>query len=292
MSWTEDTGVRAATTVKAAGTTLAVSPIAAIVTTKRMAVAFCITDNPATTTGETTHHTVSDSQSNTWTRQFEYSLDVAGAETGLTVSIHTAPVTTEIGTGDSVTLTTPSVTARALGVTSFAYTNDAFRKVTDGTPAAGTSGDLSTGTVTVAVSGMTSGEHLYLGIDAIEATSAATTYEIAPDAAYTAIFGELDLDTTGGGAASNLKAYVQYLIATSTGDTMAAAAQDTDVTNFVSILLAMEEYATGAASGAAGERGVQRGMKRGVQRGLAHKMQMLNRLWRPVNLGLSLAGAR
>jgi hypothetical protein len=103
------------TTVKSAGTTLSATPSSTI-SVGDLLVAIMASDNVGTTDGDTTAVSFADDQSNAWTRLFETTRTGGSANDGVTVAAFVCIVTTQIGTSDNITMTTPSLTNRQFTV--------------------------------------------------------------------------------------------------------------------------------------------------------------------------------
>lgn len=201
----------------------------------------CTTDNAATTAGQTTTHTVSDSASNTWTRIREETFTAGAAEDGVTNSLWISGASTDgqltsaIGTGGSITCSISSnVTAKALLVDEFSVGSAKTASI------AGHNGGNNSGTTacTITLSGLASAEYLWVGSCGKEGPNGDS---FSGDADYTAL---TNTGTTGAGAASNVYNRAQFRIFTGGSDTWNASSgtgRDT-----ASMLAAIQEVDEGA----------------------------------------------
>lgn len=103
MSFSAVTG-RANGSATSSGTTLSVSP-AANITVGKLVFVCSTTDNYVTSSGSSGEHSISDSQSNVWTKVAEYTNSDGVAADGITVSVFWSVITTQISTSDTITLT-------------------------------------------------------------------------------------------------------------------------------------------------------------------------------------------
>ena len=201
------TGHRGAANTKTTGTTLAMTVSGANIAAGALVIVRAVTDNQGLVNGATTAHSITDSQSNTYTRIAEYTRTSGGAADGVTASIHYSVLTTGLTSGtDTITLTSQNVPSRALGA-------DEFSAGTLGTPAG--SGATGNGTTPAAsLSGMTSRTWLYIGLAGREYT---TADGFTQDTDYSDL---TQIGTSGGGPVSNVSGPAGYRIyASSTGDT-------------------------------------------------------------------------
>jgi hypothetical protein len=207
------------------GTTLSRSPTANI-TVGKIAFAVCGSDNDATTDSDTTFHAVTDSVGNTWARLKERTETDGAAGDGVVASIWWTKVGTQIGTGDSVTLT--------LGVAE----TDKVIVLFEATVGAGKTIALeqavaANGAISATVAGMTSREYLLIGWGVSEGEDSAKT----PDADYSELYD--GITSTTGVLDVNIAGHLQTRIATLTGDTVTSTAWT--FTNAVTILAAVYE---------------------------------------------------
>lgn len=200
MSITGGTKVCSASS-KTTGTQVSANPEAAVASGVWLSVA-CVSD-PVSGNGETTDHTVTDSQDNTYTRLYEYQ-----QSNDVIVSLHISKLTTGLSTGDTITLTVGG------GVDPKAFV--AVKHTATGAPTKQTTGydsNYDTGPAEVTLSGQTSREYLFLMATAAEWTTALFD---GNDADYTNVGND---GTTGGAGGTNAAIQLDFRIATLTGDT-------------------------------------------------------------------------
>jgi hypothetical protein len=222
---------RGTANTRTTGTTVSVSPSANL-TVGEIVFALCISDNVTTSDTESTDHAVTDTNANSWTKIRELTDDTGtAAGSGITMSLHYTKVTTQIGTGDSVTLTMPSTDAKAIAIAT----------VSGGTPGV-TESTAAIGTNTATLSSLSNGvEYLLIGFGGIERPTA-TSY--TQDADYTDLV--MDFGTSGTPSSSNVQGNSGYRISSAlTTDTYAVTFGLTG--NQGIILAALTE--TAAASG-------------------------------------------
>jgi hypothetical protein len=194
VAWTFD-GVVAEGGTKATGSTIVVNPDSSIASGKIL-VAYCASK-------EYTHSTVTDSQSNTWTK-----LDQAG--TYLTVSIWMCKVGSALSTSDTITLTVGgSNLARTIQVAQFSLPSGKTFGYIDSDKDDGF-GDNGL----AALSGLSSSEHLYLGMIAWGYTAPVVE---EPDG-YTLT----GVGTAGSPLGSNIVGMAGHKITSSTSETFDA----------------------------------------------------------------------
>ncbi len=229
-SWTYVAN-RGTATEKTSDTSISVNPSATLDVGDIIFV-FCVADN-VSAGPDTNHHTVSDSQSNPWTKIGETSPNL-GPGSGVTVSLWVSKLTTQLATTDTITLTVSSaVTAKAISVEEFTVAAGKTYSLV------GADQNEGSGTgPTAAVSGLSSAEYLLIGMPGWEGTTAdVSTF----DADYTT-FGTTG--TSGGGATSNVAMWPGRRVATLTSDTFAVtlgAARD-----WADVLGAIQEVDEGA----------------------------------------------
>lgn len=227
---------------KVLGTTVAVSPSAAIAVDK-IAFAVGVTDNTTIIQGASTDHaSVTDTDGHTWTKVFERTATVGVIDDGVTLSLWWTKVTAEIGTGDSVTLTIGTArTVRTIGL--FEVTVDAGQTVGLATNGSAFLEANATGNPAgLTVSSLASKEYLLLGLCGNEGILAVWT----EDADYTNVYAAEAFGSTGGAGGTNISANVGARIATLTTDTFDVGGLAT--TDHALALLAFEEVAEGAAT--------------------------------------------
>jgi len=197
---------RGSLTEKVSDTTIAVSPSANL-TVGKVVVVVCTTDNDSTATsdGASTRHSLADSQGNTWTKAAEYTDSDGAAADGVTHSVWWAVITTQIGTGNTITLTTSSAVTNKI-ISIFEAT-----KASTSTIAKETVG-VGQGAISASVSSLPLREYLLVGAGGSEGNDNTKT----ADADYTERF---DLRTGSGTAATEVAQHVQTRIAKVTSDT-------------------------------------------------------------------------
>lgn len=186
----------------------------------------CSTDNPDNTgPGEKAYHTVTDDQSNIWTRLMEYQ-SAGNANAGLITSVWASKLGTTI-TGNIICTLGDARTSKTLIMSEYTVAVDkTFSKAGVGR----TSG--SGASPSILLSGIPSAEYNWLGVVGTEGPSGDSFTE---DADYTQ---RNRTGTTGGGAAGNMSANSANRILTGTSDTYNPTITSRD---FVIILVALEE---------------------------------------------------
>jgi hypothetical protein len=223
---------RGSSQLAASSTTQTISPSSAIVV-DRIAWVSVAADNISTSDGDTTDHSISDTDSHTWSKVFEHTNTEAGAGAdGVTVSLWLTKVTSEIGTGDTVTCTYGSaVTDGVMFIGEFQVGAGLSFVV------GSVDHDLQEGAGSATLSGMTSREYLLFGTLGREGETASVT----EDGDYTDLQNER---STGlGGASTNIAHHLGYRIATLTGDTYAPT--ETEGLTAITSLSAVYETPTG-----------------------------------------------
>lgn len=215
---------------KTAATTVALTTSAAAEAGNYVVVVVGI-DNTATANAETSEvSSISDSAGgNTWVKLAEWCNAMGSANAGATCSVWGSVLTNQIASGGTITANLAnSKTAKALTAWEFTIGSGSTVSVQS----------YTVGTSPAAISGQPSAEYLWLVGTAVEASSAAFT----PRSGWTGLSA---IATTGGGGASNMGAYGQFLIETNTGQTapygVSAAGDDARV------FLALKEAASGTA---------------------------------------------
>jgi hypothetical protein len=169
------------------------------------------TDNVSTTDGNTTLHSgITDSQSNTWTKLHEFTNGQGSAAAGATVSAWVCKVTTALVQSIDVLAVTFSSAVVAKVYISNDFTVSAGSTISVLSPQDLANDALDPGSM--AISGLTSGEYLFLrGIasEGLATTGTATTN-------YTPITPR---GSSGGSATTNVSAWAEWRILTGTGDT-------------------------------------------------------------------------
>lgn len=233
---------RGSANTKVSGTTLAVNPSANL-TVGTIVFAECASDNTSTTSGTTTDHTsVTDTHSHVWTKVYERTRANGAAADGVTKSKWWTKITTQIGTGDTVTLTIGTARdVRIIGLWEVTVgAGNTIQIATGTTPTVFTEASIQN-PASQATSGLSNIEHLHVGSVAKE--DVLLTWTEAAN--YTNVYAAEGFQTSGGAALSNITLNVGTHISTSTGDTfdpgnIAAGARDIAMT-----LIAFEEVAGG-----------------------------------------------
>ncbi len=252
MAWTF-TASRGTAGNNTDATTMAMSPSAAI-PVDAIAVVVLSTDNQATTDGNSNEHSsVADTDSHTWTKLYEWTETSGSADDGVTTSLWATKVTSEIGTGDTVTVTlATSAQASAMGIAEFAVaagkTFSAVDQEGHGLP--------EDDAVTVTISGLSSGARLWLAAVGLEARPNRYGTE---DADYTQIAED---EGGTGGDLTRISFSYSFRIATLTGDTYAQTL--TAPRDHVEILIALDEVDDGPAEGTASGTGSGTGAATGL----------------------------
>jgi hypothetical protein len=184
-------------------TTIAVSPDANL-TVGKLVVVTLATKNIATVDGASSTHSLADTNNHVWNKATEQTETEAGAAgDGSTISVWWTIVTTQIGTGDSITGTTTSATAEKI-ITIMEATFDTTKTIQVYQVGVGPNAIAAT------VSSLPSREYFLVGAHAAEGSDAAKTN----DADYTEQF---DLRSRNNAAA--ITNHIQTRIATLTTDT-------------------------------------------------------------------------
>lgn len=213
MTWGTGTQ-RGGVNTKVAGASLTGAPSANIVVERILFVA-AFTDNTPTTDGVSAEHSISDTLGHTWTKGGEFTNGRGSAGAGVTTSLWATRVTTEITTGDSITLTcASSVTAKALAF--WESTVAAGKTFQFGTAVTGQSNASATGPSLV-TSGLANAEHLFLAAEGWEGPGG-DVYTKDTDYAFANSRG-----TTGGTDTANIAGQLHRRIFTGTGDTYQAS---------------------------------------------------------------------
>lgn len=194
---------------KTTGTSISMSPSSAI-NVGELAIVAVVTDNQSGTGGDSTDITISDDQSNSWTRLFEYTQTGGSSNDGVTISVSYSIITTQIGTGDSITATHNNIPAKA--ITCDVWTCNGIDSVETPNTAGGSSTSPS-----ATISGLSSGERLWIGSVGWEHKSSGFSEDAGFSTSEQANFNCGDT----GGPTSCVSGALSYLVATSTGDTYA-----------------------------------------------------------------------
>lgn len=206
-------GPRGTTNNKVASTTVVLSVVNSSIPAGAIVMTLVSSDNLAATAGDSTDVSLTDSQSNTWTKVAEKTQTAGAAADGVTAAVFRSILTTGLTLAtDFVTAAfSASVTSKAISMLEFSGT--ALNQHGD------TQANLSAGTTpSVSFAGLSSKEYLLIGLTAIEGPSADVH---TVDADYTAA-GRTG--TNAGGAATNVTQNPHYRIATLSADTDAPTA--------------------------------------------------------------------
>jgi hypothetical protein len=223
-----------AVTPKSSGTTQVVTAVATA-EVGQLVVVSAVWDNTDTTDGETTRLTLTDSAGNTWTKVKEYTQSAGVAADGVTVAQWYSVITSQIDSGsDTFTVTSDTArTAKCFSAWEYDITESAVA-VQDATVNGGDTGDPSA----ISLAGMPSREYL---LTHVGGEGRGSTW--VKDADYATL---AEIETSGGGSATNLNLLHADRIATLTGDTVDAAS-NTD-TIFGQILSAIYEVTGGGGT--------------------------------------------
>lgn len=226
---------------KVSDTSLGVSPSAAI-TVGKIAFAILAFDNITDVDGaSTTNDTLTDTDGHTWTKAVEHTKAAGAAGAGVTGALWFTKVTSEIGTGDTVTFDIDSArTAKVIGLFEVTVGAGNTIQLVDSSFLLSTSGDPAA----VTLSGLPSKEYLFLGIVWAESTAATPTWD--EDADYTNVYAAEGIGTQGGSAATNVLINIGYQIVTGSGENFDVAGMTTS--DKVVALLAFEEVTPGGAT--------------------------------------------
>lgn len=194
---------------KTAGTTIAITT-GAVAEVGNVIIIEAACDNTSTSDGSTNEIlSVADGSSNTYTKAREYCNAGAGSGgTGVVVALFYARVTTELGSGGTITVTfANSITATAASAWEFTISGNTLTLVD------GVDGDYNGGTDYGSLDLTTSSEELlWVRGDGWEGDFSAATY--TKTAAYAAAL--TGNGTTAGSAASNISVHGEHDIVTAT----------------------------------------------------------------------------
>jgi hypothetical protein len=230
LGWTF-TAARGSAGDRTSDTTIAMNPSANLVVGV-IVIVVCASDNAASADGETTEHTVTDSQSNKWHKLREHCSAGGAGAAGVTGSVWACKVTTQIGTGDTITLTTSaSQTAKclcAVEVSSSAGAWDCIDVQVD----AGTDNSPTAASLTIKSAAV-----LSIGAVCIESSDTAISAE---DSDYTSRVWVRS--GSSGGSTGNVSCGIATRIATLTSDTYAPTTGSSS--NHVGFVVLLREAAT------------------------------------------------
>jgi hypothetical protein len=196
-------------------TILSASPIAAVPVDK-LAIVPVVWDNVDTDNADdTTKLTVSDTQGNVWARagEAQYSAGVIGD--GVLAGIFYSVISKQIETTDTITITS-SANGTGKGATLLTFNRDLSKVIIVAGKAYERAVNATAYTVTV--SGLSSEEHLWVGINGMERGPANVN---GVDATYTLITQDTDnaFGHAGGGGDLGIGARAGYKISTGTSET-------------------------------------------------------------------------
>lgn len=202
---------RGSTVTESAAITTDVSVTANIMPNKIL-VACLAADNSSIANGNTTTHTIADVSSNIWVKVGEHTNSGGEKGSGVTISMFVSRITTQINSGNNITFTHASVTARCaalIEVTIYSGHTIGIGQVGVGQAAIGAS-----------VTGLPLQQYFLVGLGGSEGIDNSKTV----DTDYTEVFDLIS--GTGGDAASHIAIHVVYRIATLTADTCTSADWD------------------------------------------------------------------
>lgn len=210
-------------------TSVAISPTAAI-TVDKIACLSAITDNAPTSDGPSTQHAVTDTDGHVWTKVFEETETDGAADDGCTISLWMTKVTSEIGTGDAVTLTLDDARlSKVVRIWEFAVTaGNTFAFETPAIDHAGTGATLAS---------LPNREYLWVGMFGGEGEDLLGT----EDTDYTTL--GVTTSSLTGAVDTNVTLLTATRIATLTGDTYNPTGYNW--TNAMKSLVAVYEVAAG-----------------------------------------------
>jgi hypothetical protein len=195
-------------------TILTFSPTAAVQVNK-LAILPVVWDNVDTDNAEDTDKlTVTDTQSNAWLRAGEAQYSAGGVLDGVLAGIFYSVITTQIETTDTITISSTG-DGTAKGCTLATFNRDTTKVV--GVVGRGYERIAGSAAYSASVSGLVSEEHLWIGLNAMEAAADDTN---AQDSSFSAILqgANQHFGPTGGGD-TNVGARAAFKIATDTGET-------------------------------------------------------------------------
>jgi hypothetical protein len=177
----------------------------------------CAKDNTSTTDGETNEWgSVTDATGNTWTKLKEHCKSGGSAASGVTGAIYISgtsgngyKLTNQIANGGTISIATSSVVAKA--VTGWEFTSTNGLEVASAYQTTTATGSSSPGSQSI--SGLASGEYLYLRLCAVERENV----DLTPTTNYTEITGII---ADAGGSTDSIYAVGEFRIpASSTSNT-------------------------------------------------------------------------
>jgi hypothetical protein len=195
---------------KSAGTSLALT-VGFAVSAGALVVVVFAGDNTATSDGNTSPVTsVVDSAGNSYRVAHEFSNAQGGAASGAAVAVYYSVITSTLSSGvATITVNHASIAARAITAESFAI---ASGKTVNVSAANQIADDGATSGSSLAISGLSNIERLYIRAMAVESATAGSQ--------STAPYTDFSTNgTSGGGGATNMAVSAAYRIVTGTGDT-------------------------------------------------------------------------
>lgn len=214
-------------------TSVSVSPNSAI-SAGQLLIVKVVADNISTVTGDSNDHTVTDSQSNTYTKAFETTQSDGAAADGTTTSVWFSVLTTglTLALGEITCTFSSAVLSKVIGITEVTITESAVAVEAFAV-------DPDTPDNEVSLAGLTNQEYLLIGVAGCENENSSFTSD--PD--YTQLM--VAISSTTGSVTTNVALSADGRIATLNGDTWSPSnlgPGDRTVT-----LVAIYEEAVGAA---------------------------------------------
>ena len=211
-------GSRGTASEKTSDATLTLTPSGTLVAGNYGLLAVVV-DNVGTAEGETTTVSVTDTQSNVWTRLREQTEANTTAGTGVTSALFLAYLAGSLTTSDTISIAlTGDATAKGAGLAELGVAAGATLVLSE----SGVNGSNATASTSysVGLSGLTSVDGLFVGMAACEGE---TDLTCTLDAGYTAFgFGSIGSGTAGA-ANTNVRARVGTFAATATSETFLAS---------------------------------------------------------------------
>lgn len=232
MTWAS-VGSRGSANNKSAATTITVNPSSAV-SVDGVLVVIIATDNIGTTDGDLGDIvSVTDSQNNVYTKASQFTNGNGNPAVGATTGIYFSKITTALATTDAVTVTfNGSPVSKAVMLHEFSIGTGKVVAVA-GTPA--TQSGTAAQAVSMTISGLVSGEYLWLGGLAVEGPSGDA---FTQDTQYS---GMTRAGTSGGLAASNMTVDDGFRIFTGTTDTYNGTTMLGSARDFAGVYVALEE---------------------------------------------------
>jgi hypothetical protein len=188
-------------------------------------------DNAASTSGNTNEFTsVTDANSNTWTKIREYCNAQGGAGNGVTTSLWMCQLAGSMASGTNITLNfSTSVVAKTAVMWAFSVAAGSTVSVAaNATDVSGTAASPASQTI----SGLTSGEYLFIRGIAAETNS----FSFTATTSYTGT--GTNATSTGGATNTNVEVAGEFRILTGTGDTVNSS---TNAVDTAAIYVALKE---------------------------------------------------